>query len=270
VPRSPGSILAGTIPGWPDEFTSGARLTFDHVIGKDAARWWQTDIFDRVHLFPSGFAEALSDGLPGDHSYVYRQIDAATRSIRLEMTGASSLRIPIWLHGQELLLQKEMVYESAVLIGEGYQGEGLGRKIASNVYNMAKELDLSQITLDARMTGKYFWAKLGFLPDHGSWEFRLRDGIRAKLASLGGQIGERRRGQIMHLLDNSAPDTIRAIASLRDQVPSTTLKTPDGRPKQISLGMALLAEAVVPWYGVLNLRDRTSTRVFEQTVKGET
>lgn len=198
--RTPGSIPVGSIPGWPSEFVSSGKLTFDHEISEEAARWWQADIFDRVHLFPGGFAEALSDGLPGEHSYVYRQIDPVARSIRLEMTGASSLRVPIWIHGQELRLQKEMVYESAVLIAEGYQGEGLGRKIASNVYNMARGLDLSQITLDARMTGKYFWAKLGFLPDHGSWEFRLRDGIRAKLATLGGQVGDRRRRQIMHLL----------------------------------------------------------------------
>jgi GNAT superfamily N-acetyltransferase len=208
--------------------------------------------------------------LPGEHSYVYRQIDPVARSIRLEMTGASSLRVPIWIHGQELRLQKEMVYESAVLIAEGYQGEGLGRKIASNVYNMARGLDLSQITLDARMTGKYFWAKLGFLPDHGSWEFRLRDGIRAKLATLGGQVGDRRRRQIMHLLNDPAPETIRAIAGLRDRVTSTMLRTADGRPLQISLGMALLAEADVPWYGVLDLRDRASIEVFERKVRGET
>jgi hypothetical protein len=266
--RTPGSIPVGTIPGWPDQFTSGGNLRFDHAISEDAARWWHADIFDRVQLFPAGFAEALSAGLPGDHSYVYNLIDPASRSIRLEMTGASSLRVPIWLHGQELLLQKEMVYESAVLIGEGYQGEGLGRTIASNVYNMARDLDLSQITLDAQMTGKYFWAKLGFLPDRGSWEFRLRDRIKVKLASLGSHVDDRRRGQIMRILDSPEPETIRVIANLRDRVPSTTLKTRDGRPKRIALGMALLAEADVPWYGVLDLRDKASTTVFEQTIKG--
>jgi hypothetical protein len=114
---------------------------------------------------------------------------------------------------------------------------------------MAGDLDLSQITLDAQMTGKYFWAKLGFLPDRGSWEFRLRDRIKAKLASLGGHVGDRRRSQIMRILDSPAPETIRVIANLRDRVPSTTLKTSDGRQKQIPLGMALLAEADVPWYG---------------------
>ena len=34
--------------------------------------------------------------------------------------------------------------------------------------------------------------------------------------------------------------------------------------------VTLLAAADVPWHGVLDLRDRASTEVFERKVKGET
>src|SRR5206468_3207864 len=114
--------------------------------------------------------------------------------------------------------------------------------------------------------GKYFWAKLGFLPDHGSWEFSIRDGIKTKLLSLGRQVPDLRRAQVLKLLNSDAPETMRAIANLNDRVSSTIYKTPDGRFKQIPLGMALLAEANIPWYGVLNLADEASVQVFEKEI----
>jgi hypothetical protein len=197
-------------------------------------------------------------------------IDPHSQTIRLEMLGESSVRVPLWIHGQDIFLQKEMVFETAVLVDEGQQGRGLGKQIAANVYDMARSLDLSQIALDARMTGKYFWARLGFLPDRGSWEFKLRAGIRAKLLSLGQEVDDRRRIQVLRLLESLQPETIRAIAGLRDLVPSDTYKTQDGRRKLIPLGMALLAEADVPWYGVLDLRDQGSVRLFEAEVRRRT
>lgn len=264
--RTPGSIPIGTIPGWPGEFETSGRLSFARSVGEDAARWWNAKIFDKVKLFPDGFAERLSLGLPGEHSYHYELIDPYSQSIRLEMTGSSSVRVPLWVHGQEIILQKETIFESAVLVGERQQGRGLGKQIASNVFNMARDLDLSQITLDAWMTGKYFWARLGFLPDRGSWEFKLRTGIKSKLVSLGRAVDDRRRAQVLRLLDSPEPETIRAIANLRDLVPSDIYKTEDGRRMMIPLGMALLAEADAPWYGVLDLRDLGSVKVFEAGV----
>lgn len=162
---------------------------------------------------------------------------------------------------------KETVFETGVFVEEGQQGRGLGKQIAENVFDMAHDLNLSQITLDARMTGKYFWARLGFLPDRGSWEFQLRDGIRTKLLSLGRTVDDRRRGLVLRLLESLEPETIRAIASLRDLVPSDIYKTKDGRRKLIPLGMALLAEADVRWYGILNLRDQSSIRVFKAEIR---
>jgi hypothetical protein len=43
--------------------------------------------------------------------------------------------------------------------------------------------------------------------------------------------------------------------------------TDDGRQKMIPLGMALLAEIDVPWYGVLDLQDSQSIEVFEDELR---
>jgi hypothetical protein len=88
--------------------------------------------------------------------------------------------------------------------------------------------------------------------------------------SLGREVDDRRRIQVLRLLESLQPETIRAIAGLRDLVPSDTYKTHDGRRKLIPLGMALLAEADVPWYGVLDLRDQGSVRLFEAEVRRRT
>jgi GNAT superfamily N-acetyltransferase len=266
--RPPGHIPAGTIPGWPEEFSPGSNLTFKHAIGEDIARWWQESIYERTHLFPGGFAEKLSEGLPGDHSYIYHQIDPVTRFVKLEMLGSTS-SIPIWLHEQHIFLQNETVFESAVIIDNPYQGQGFGKQLISNVYGVARDLGIVQITLSAAMMGKYFWAQLGFLPDRDSWESLLRPGIHSKLLSLGKHVPDDVRIRVLRLLESLEPETIRAIADFRDLVPSSIKEymTADGRQKMIPLGMALLAEIDVPWYGVLDLRDNDSVEVFQNEIR---
>jgi hypothetical protein len=266
--RPPGTIPVGSIPGWPDEFSSAGRLKFTYGISQEAAKWWNDSIYKRVSLFPGPFAEALCAGLPGDCTFTYSQIDALTETVKLEMSGIASTTEMIWLHGQEIMIGEGKTRETGVFVGERYQAQGIGKRIAANVFDMALDLGLSKITLDARMTGKFFWAKLGFLPDHGSWEFKLKDGMKSKLKSLGRHIDDRRMRTILKLIDSGTPATIRLIANLSDMVPSVQSTTPDGRPKWIPLGVALLAEADVPWYGELNLNDEASKKVFESEVRG--
>jgi hypothetical protein len=123
--RAPGFIPTGTIPGWPTEFTSAGRLSFARPVGEDAARWWNAKIFNKNQMFPGTFAERQSFGLPGTHSYRYDLIDPHSQTIRLEMSGESAVRVPLWIHGQDIISQKETVFETAVLIDEGQQGRGL-------------------------------------------------------------------------------------------------------------------------------------------------
>lgn len=266
--RSPGNFPAGSIPGWPDGFSSGGKLTFGHAIDENIARWWQENIYKRTQLLPGGFADKLSDGLPGEHAHTYHQIDPRTRTVKLEMRGSAS-SIPIWLNEHHIFLQEELVFEAAVMFEGPYQGHGFGKRLISNVYDVATELGLGQITLSTAMTGKYFWAQLGFLPERDVWKTKIRAGIEAKLLSLGGRVPDQVRKQIRQLLKSPDPVIIRLIADFPDLVPSTSpdYMTEDGRHKKIPLGMALLAENGVPWYGVLDLRDEDSVEVFNEEVR---
>jgi hypothetical protein len=57
-------------------------------------------------------------------------------------------------------------------------------------------------------------------------------------------------------------------AQRRPAPPAITAGGEHGVPlRLVPLGMALLAEADVPWYGVLDLRDQGSVRVFEAEVR---
>jgi GNAT superfamily N-acetyltransferase len=145
--RPPGKIPTGTIPGWPDEFESHDRLVFKNEIGLDEARFWNSRIRRRVDMFPMDFAEALCRGLPGEHKYTYDEINHQTQIVKLEMSGATPVAETIWLHGQDTMIGDGLVNETGVFVEDKYQSQGIGRHIASNVYDMAVAMGLNRITL---------------------------------------------------------------------------------------------------------------------------
>lgn len=269
--RRPTGIIPMPPRGWPTEFQDYGRVQFAFTVVQVHAEWWAARVYARCSLFPHGVGDMLSEGLPGTPTYKFVSIDPGLGtggSFYVEIESVDQCSAGVWIHGSRFDFRDANLKEVGVFTFDAYQSQGIGKRMALNAYLTAERMKLGSITLDAKMDGKWFWAMVGFLPDEGSWQFRLRPFLLLKLASLSGHLDARRVQQVRRLIENGDRYAIRLIAGLRDLVPSSSLTTPDGRTRRISLGKALLAENEVPWYGVVDMADKDTENHLKKFTGG--
>jgi len=60
------------IPGWPERFVDGPRVTFSHPLSDVDARWWNETFLKPHGLYPEDVADRLAGAAPGTRTCRFR------------------------------------------------------------------------------------------------------------------------------------------------------------------------------------------------------
>jgi len=120
--------------------------------------------------------------------------------------------------------------------------------------------------VEAQDVGRYAWARLGFVPDRGSWNFQIRIEARRRLLRSRGEIEPSLFSAYLDTLDGEDPLLIRQVAEWNVPVDSLRDFDENGNPAKIAIGKALLLETGAQWYGVFDLDDEETMNIFKRYV----
>jgi len=252
------------IPGWPESFRAGNRLTFGREPGRADAAWWHTRFFEPHGLQPLDMTELLCRRAPGEKRFHYRYLNHIDESFELEVTGTNdSGRISF--HSPVLELRRNWFLWDRVERQEGQNLLGVAKALAADLYEVVTRLGLSAIRIAAEDVGGYLWARAGFVPDTGSWP-AIQQYVVGRLVGLARHIPPERFVQVNDLLSagQQTPHLIHALAALRDTVPLADALDAGGAAQQ-ELGKALLVGS--NWVGTMALENRLSRDRFEEWMK---
>jgi GNAT superfamily N-acetyltransferase len=254
---SPGD-RAGEIPGWPEAFRSGNRVTFEQEPTEADARWWGKRIYASTGWLPLEFAEHLCARMPGEASFTFAFISEATESLLLRADGEDAIG-PIWMHATVLEVGGSRFLLDQVKIHPRWRRRGVSRTLVRNLVETSKRLGVRIIRVDAEGDGGYHWAGAGFLPLRGAWR-DIRDHAIRQLTRIGLPLS--RQDEVLKLLvaGDDAPELLWTVASMTDEVVDRYADPMTGGPTK--LGRALLNGC--RWSGELNLEDPVQTARLEE------
>lgn len=246
------------VPGWPDRFSDGQNFTFSNPLSLEAASWW-VDRFTigGTTFFPEDIAERLSRGMPGNIQCTFSEVIPEKGRVSIELYGTDDVASHIWFLGKTLWLDTEnQMFTDLADIAEESQGQGFGRVMMGNCYDLAQELELDEMRLRASWIGTYAWLRFGFVPDQADWDNHLKAGITERLYEWREHIPTAAFLEVQRMLERGSPRTAWLIAD-----DDTPVETEDG--ETVTLGQALLANSGISWDGSLLLDDAAATARFE-------
>lgn len=68
------------------------------------------------------------------------------------------------------------LYEDRLDVGKEYRGGGAGAVITRSGLQLAEDLRIKKLTIEASSIGRYSWASMGFEPNEGEWD-KVADGM---------------------------------------------------------------------------------------------
>jgi GNAT superfamily N-acetyltransferase len=253
-----------------ERFQPGDRLNFEDAISPDIVLWWDERFGKPFGLSPRSLCDKISDGLPGETIYTYMVIDPVREVVRLAVTSGDDVEY-IWLTGHSIEFEKNKMENDYTEFVPHLQGDGLGKTLMSNVFDLADLMGLDRLAVNAsKDAGPYAWARFGFAPDQAEWESNVRPTVTSKLHELRAFLPNDLHTEISSLLQRGDGTVIWEIARQRYPVPSCKHMAEDGvTPLEIPLGRALLAESGAVWYGELDLNDEAAVAIFLEYVGGQ-
>lgn len=147
------------------------------------------------------------------------------------------------------------------------QGKGLAKKMLRQQFNVYQNMGVKKVSMYANIdVGSYAWAKYGFVPDVGEWDFlklkakqRLQKGLRFTFNSdEDRQVATK---QVTPLLASKDPKTIWELSDLTMEV-----NYGKDKPKKMTLGKALLMDN--GWQGAFQFSDNDSIKRFNDYTRG--
>jgi len=249
---------AADIPGWPEAFRAGNRVTFEREPTEADARWWGERIFASTGWLPLDLAERLCAGMPGEATFRYAFISRATESLLLRADGTDAIG-PIWMHATVLEVGSARFLLDRLEVDPRWRRHGVSRTLVRNLVEASQLLGIRIIRIDAEGDGGYHWAGAGFLPVRGTWR-EIRDYAVRQMPRLG--LDPARQNQVLKLLVDAeeAPELLWTVASMTDPVMDRYSDPMAGQ--QTTLGRALLVGS--KWSGELNLEDRVQMARLEE------
>lgn len=103
-----------------------------------------------------------------------------------------------------------------VQVTPSLQGRGLARLAVRNIVAVAREMGISRIgTWAALEHGGYAWARFGFAPSPGSWDFLRSNFLHPRLKLLADCIPQNAKAQLEAALASDDPQSIFLIAAIK-------------------------------------------------------
>ena len=248
-------------------FESTNLMTFSPTWADIQVEWWAKKVFAVHGLYPDDLAELLSASAKEPKSFTLSDLDVARDSFVIKVEGRRGESGEFWWHQRSLDLRGRFFEAQRMAIPDAEQGRGKGRLLMADLIYTARRLDIKRINIEAQSLGRYAWARLGFVPDKGSWNYHVRVEARRRLAMARAEIGEQRYRYCDDVLGHENPETIREVVSWTDDVESFTSRyDEDGLPMRTTLGRALVMEVQADWFGSFDLDDPESVSIFEAYV----
>lgn len=249
----------------PDDwFIDDERVSFDKTVSKRMGGWWMDKIYQPHTITPRQFGEMLIADLPSESSAKFLTFSRKKDSVSLELIGVAGNSI-VYLAGHTMTLASndENLNVDLLAVDAGYQGAGVGSRLMGNLYNVALALGVDKIKLRAALdAGPYVWARFGFLPTDSEWK-RVKRKIWDKLDGLGAMVSPEARSRVEDALGATSGRAIAVIAEEAEIVMSRPHPSIDAPPRDVPLGLALLADSGIQWYGALDLNDDAAVAIFE-------
>jgi len=248
-------------------FDDGNRVRFTRPVDDAARQWWIDKFYQPFDLTPEGMADSLMKTAPEPKLAVYEFIDARSESFSLRVDGKLADQ-EFWYAHRSLDLRGAAFNAEGTFVSENAQGKGVGTALMGDLVDTCRIIKAEKITLHAERTGRYAWAKFGFVPDASSWAQMKRDALVALLSSES-TLGRDRTNDFVRRINDGGPEAIRIIASIDDPVPSRQLPR-RFEPEMVPFARAFFLEQTGDWYGSLNLRDDATMKLvdsYRQTKK---
>lgn len=249
-------------------FVDTNAIRFSPSWGDAEQAWWNTHMFEPYGIYPDELGEMLSASAIGDKIVTLGKIDTYSNAFEIDVTGHIGDTGRAWFHQRRLDLSGPLFEGRKMAIPYDDQHKGRGRLLMTDLVDTAERLGISLITVEAEDIGRYAWARFGFVPDRGSWNFQVRIEAIRRLQLARGQLTAEAYAAYREVLDMEQPEMIREVASWTDMVDSRHMDD-RGYPLKVELGKALLLETSANWFGDFRLDDPESMKIFRRYVGRE-
>ncbi|HAU29045.1 MAG TPA: hypothetical protein DCW68_02925 [Rhodospirillaceae bacterium] len=103
-----------------------------------------------------------------------------------------------------------------VKVAPHLQGKGIARRALANLVSLGKTMGISRFSLSATLeNGGYAWARFGFMPDPGSWDFLRTSFLHPRLELFSEAMPPHVRAQVETAIASNDPSAIFALAAIR-------------------------------------------------------
>jgi hypothetical protein len=228
--------------------------------------WWHERMFKEHGLYPDDLGELLSASIKGQKIVTLSELDVRSDSFIVSVKGLPNETGEAWWHQRKLDLKGSVFEAQRMVIPSAEQKRGRGRLLMADLIDTASRLGIRQVTVEAQDLGRYAWACIGFVPDKASWNFQIRiEGLMRLLRSRH-EIEPRLFSAFQDVLARDNPLLIREVIRWKPMVNSIQEYDSDGNPAKIPIGKAVLLEALTQWYGVFDLDDPDTMKIFNDYV----
>ena len=265
---------SGEIPpvGWPDQFETNNRISFDFESTFEQAAWWEHAIYAKHGLFPGDFADKLRSSLPIDLDVKLLGIapDEDSFSIALTWPGSGA---PLLLFGSTYKMALSLVFHDSLFSEEPSRNAGYTKLFMRNTRALCNEIGFVTMQLKSTMVGRYAWARYGFTPTFSHWYHRIRPALSARASKLWEILTEDERVKISAALKSTDPQSIWLIADLSRKIKTSNRlersNTAHDVDQKVAVGMVLLAGIDGNWSSAIDFRDKFAMERFENYLAGE-
>jgi GNAT superfamily N-acetyltransferase len=228
--------------------------------------WWYEHMFAEHGLYPDDLGELLSASVQGQKVITLSEFDVRSDSFVISVKGRPSETGEAWWHQRKLDLKGPVFEAQRMVVPFAEQRRGRGRLLMADLIDTAGRLGIRQVTVEAQDIGRYAWACIGFVPDKASWNYQVRiEGLMRLLRSRQ-EIDPTTFSAYQDILARDNPLLIREVIRWNLLVNSVQDYDGDGNPAKIPIGKAVLLEALTQWYGVFDLDDPDTMRIFNAYV----
>jgi GNAT superfamily N-acetyltransferase len=142
------------IPGWPERFRDGPRLTFSQALTEADARWWNEIFLKPPGLYPEDVAERFAGTAPGARAFRFDRISSLDQSFVLTIERGEGNR-RIWFQASELRVMDGLLYQDRLDVDAEYRGRRIAQQLMRGVLRL---MQIRRIRIEAQDVGSYVWA----------------------------------------------------------------------------------------------------------------
>jgi GNAT superfamily N-acetyltransferase len=247
-------------------FADTNLLSFSPAWGNDQIEWWLENMYVPYGLYPDDLGEMLSASVQVSKVVTLLDMEPRRGSFVIRVKEAPGETGEVWWHQRSLDLKGRLFTAERMVVPLKQQRKGTGRVLMADLVDTSLKLGLKQIAVEAQDIGRYVWARFGFVPDRGSWRYRIQLEAPRRLRMSERELSPAKYRLYRDMLDRDDPLVVREIARWPELVDSTQSFDEGGNPLKIAIGKALLLETPADWSGAFDLEDPETMRIFEEYV----